>query len=64
MIGQIISQFTVLIIVIAVLWIMLFQKREPKFDLMQIFMEKDKDTGELKPSFIRFGSMVCLGLLV
>ena len=54
-----IEQIATLLIVLALIWIVIFQKREKKLDFMQFFMD---DKSNL--SFMRFGSFVCLWLFV
>lgn len=53
-----IGQIALLICVLVLAWVILFQKRETKFDILQILVERGK------PSYTRFGSIVCLGLFV
>ena len=59
MILQIIDSIAILLIVLIFGYIVLFQKREKKLDLMTLFMN-----GTDQISWMRFASFVCLWLFV
>ena len=56
---QIIDSVVILLIVLIFGYVVLFQRREKRLDLMAIFMDDKKEM-----SFIRFASFVCLWLFV
>ncbi len=59
MINNIIKEIIPLLIILLFFWSLMFQKRDKPIDLMDIFKDDNNNL-----SFIRFGSMVCLLLLV
>ena len=59
MLMQILDSVAILLIVVIFGYIVLFQKREKKLDLMTLFMN-----GTDQISFMRFASFVCLWLFV